>query len=426
MVITIVMGVVFFTLSFMAAPIFVAVGLSAFSGIMVGGGVSFTLLPQRLIGGMYSYPLLAIPFFLLAAAFMGQGGMTQRIINVFNSLFGHIRGSLAMTDVGASMFFAGISGSGVADATSIGSIVIPAMKEEGYPADFAAALTAAASVTGPIIPPSIPFVIYGVAAQVSILDLFMAGAFPGFVLGITLMGYAYVVARRRHYPIKGRVSFRQVVQTFWNSVFALVMPIFLVAGIFLGIFTVTELAAIAVVYSFIIGFFVYRTLKLRDIPGLMAEVGLATAAVMILIGTTMLLAYLLSVYKIPSAIMSFFFSISGNKYVFLILVNILFLILGMCMDSTPATLMTVPVLLPVAKALGIDPIHFGLIMVFNLMLGLLTPPVCFCLSITAEIAKISLAKAWNAVIIPLIIGLVVLGVITFWPAFGMTLVRLYK
>ncbi len=426
MVITIVMGVVFFTLSFMAAPIFVAVGLSAFSGILVGGGVNFTLLPQRLIGGMYSYPLLAIPFFLLAAAFMGQGGMTQRIINVFNSLFGHIRGSLAMTDVGASMFFAGISGSGVADATSIGSIVIPAMKEEGYPADFAAALTAAASVTGPIIPPSIPFVIYGVAAQVSILDLFMSGAIPGMVLGLSLMGYAYVVARRRGFPIKGRVSFRQVVQTFWNSVFALVMPIFLVAGIFLGIFTVTELAAIAVVYSFIIGFFVYRTLKLRDIPQLMAEVGLATAAVMILIGTTMLLAYLLSVYKIPSAIMSFFFSISGNKYVFLILVNILFLILGMCMDSTPATLMTVPVLLPVAKALGIDPIHFGLIMVFNLMLGLLTPPVCFCLSITAEIAKISLAKAWNAVIIPLIIGLVVLGVITFWPAFGMTLVRLYK
>jgi tripartite ATP-independent transporter DctM subunit len=426
MIITIAMGVVFFTLSFMAAPIFVAVGLAAFSGILVGGGVSFTLLPQRLIAGMYSYPLLAIPFFLLAAAFMGQGGMTQRIVNVFNSLFGHIRGSLAMTDVGASMFFAGISGSGVADATSIGAIVIPAMKEEGYPADFAAALTAAAAVTGPIIPPSIPFVIYGVAAQVSILDLFMCGAIPGVVLGLSLMGYAYVVATRRGFPIRGRASFRHVVQTLWNSVFALVMPIFLLAGIFLGIFTVTELAAIAVVYSFIIGFFVYRTLKLRDIPGLMAEVGLATAAVMILIGTTMLLAYLLSVYKIPSAIMSFFFSISGNKYVFLILVNILFLILGMCMDSTPATLMAVPVLLPVAKALGIDPIHFGLIMVFNLMLGLLTPPVCFCLSITAEIAKISLAKAWNAVIIPLIIGLAVLGLITFWPAFGMTLVRLYK
>jgi tripartite ATP-independent transporter DctM subunit len=420
------MAVVFFTFSFMAAPIFVAVGLAAFSGIMVGGDVSFTLLPQRLISGMYSYPLLAIPFFLLAAAFMGQGGMTQRIVNVFNSIFGHIPGSLAMTDVGASMFISGISGSGVADCTSIGSIVIPAMKEEGYPADFAAALTAAATVNGPIIPPSIPFVIYGVAAQVSILDLFVSGAIPGFVLGLTLMSYAYVMSKRHNYPVRGRVSFRQVVHTLWNSVFAMVMPIFLVAGIFLGIFTVTELAAIAVLYSFIIGFFVYKTLKLKDIPGLMAEVGLDTAAVMILIGTTMMLAYLLSVYKIPSTIMSLFFSISGNKYVFLIFANIVFLILGMCMDSTPATLMTVPVLLPVAKALGIDPIHFGLILVFNLSLGLLTPPVCFNLSIAAAIAKIPLAKAWNAVIIPFILGLGVLAVVTFWPDFGLILVRLYK
>jgi tripartite ATP-independent transporter DctM subunit len=216
------------------------------------------------------------------------------------------------------------------------------------------------------------------------------------------------------------------VKTFRDSAFALVMPIVLVGGIFLGVFTVTELAAIAAAYSFIIGFFVYKTLKLRDIPGLMVEVGLSTAAVMVLVGATAMPAYVLSVYKVPHAIMSFFFSISSNKYVFLILVNILFLILGMCMDSTPATLMTVPVLLPVAKALGIDPIHFGLIMVFNLMLGLLTPPVCFCLSITAEIAKIPLLKAFKAVIIPLIIGLVVLGVITFWPAFGMTLVNLYR
>ena len=426
MVTSIVIGVVFFALSFAAAPIFVAVGLAAFSAIMVSGDISYTLLAQRMVAGMYSYPMVAIPFFLLAAAFMGQGGMTQRIINVFNSFFGHIRGSLAMTDVGASMFFAGISGSGVADATSIGSIVIPAMKDEGYDSDFAAALTAAAAVTGPIIPPSIPFVIYGVAAQVSILDLFMAGAVPGVVLGLSLMVYAYVVSKRRHYPIKGRASFRQVVKTFRDSAFALVMPIVLVGGIFLGVFTVTELAAIAAAYSFIIGFFVYKTLKLRDIPGLMVEVGLSTAAVMILVGATAMPAYVLSVYKVPHAIMSFFFSISSNKYVFLILVNILFLILGMCMDSTPATLMTVPVLLPVAKALGIDPIHFGLIMVFNLMLGLLTPPVCFCLSITAEIAKIPLLKAFKAVIIPLIIGLVVLGVITFWPAFGMTLVNLYR
>lgn len=409
------MGIVFLVLTLIGLPIAFVLGISSLIPLTVDSGFNLMIMPQRILAGIDSFPMLALPFFLLAAGFMNGGGIITRIIKMFNVLFGHIRGSLAYTNVGASMFFAGVSGSGIADTSSIGSILIPAMKEEGYDAEFSVAVTAASSVLGPIIPPSIPLIIYGVVTGTSVVKLFLGGLVPGLLLAGTQFVLCYYYAKKRNYPVRGRVSFKDGVAAFRDGFWALIMPLLLVLGIIFGVFTVTELAAVTVVYGLIVGMFVYRSLSLKDVPRIMAEVAIDTGVVMFVIGATTLFSWVLTMYRVPQAVSMVIGAFAGNRIILLILINVLFLLAGMFLDSTPATLMLVPILLPAVRAAGIDLIHFGVVIVFNMMLGLLTPPVGICLMLGAQMGKISISRAFKAAIPFLIMGFVILLLITYIP-----------
>lgn len=406
----------FLLLCLFGVPIAFGLGLSSAIPLIIEQKINLVIMPQRFFAGIDSFPMLALPFFLLSAALMSGGGLVKRIISMFNSFFGHIKGSLAYTNVATSMFFAGISGSGIADTSSEGPIIIPAMIESGYDADFSVAITASSSVMGPIIPPSIPLIIYGAVTSVSIIKLFLGGLVPGVLLGISQFILCYFHIKKRNYPTIGKISNKERLQIFKDGIWALIMPAILVGGIIFGIFTVTELACVSVIYSLIIGIFFYRSLKWSDIPRILADVAVDTAVVMFAIGATTLFSWVLTVYRVPQIVSTSITSFATNKFMFFILVNILFLIAGMFLDSTPATLMLVPILLPAVKALNIDMVQFGVVVVFNLMLGLITPPVGICLMIASQIGKVSIGKAFRASMPFLLAGLGILLLITYVPA----------
>ena len=399
-------------------PIGFALGITSLGYFLFFGNLNLIILPQKIYNGIDSFPLLAIPFFLLAAEIMSQAGLTRRIINIFNAFFGWIRGGLAITNVGASMFFTGISGSAVADSTSIGAVLIPAMKEEGYDADFSAAITASSSVCGPIIPPSIPFIIYGVIAKVSIFALFLGGALPGFVLGISLCIAAYVISRIRKYPKHEVMPLKAICKTVKEGFWALLMPVILIGGIVGGVFTVTELAAVTVIYAFGVGFFIYREVKLNHLMNMIVRVVIDSSVVMIIVGLSNLFAFSLTIEHIPEAVTALMNSVTTNRIALLVLVNIIILLAGMFLDSTPATIILVPILLPVAGALDISPVQFGVILVFNLMMGLLTPPVCLTLIISSKIAKCSLFDSLKESAVYFCIMVLVLLLVTYYAPFS--------
>ena len=409
------MGLAFLVLCLVGMPIALSLGVSSAIPLIANGSMSLLIMPQRILAGVDCFPMLALPFFLLAAAFMSGGGIVRRIIDLFNALFGHVRGSLAYTNVAASLFFAGMSGSGIADTSSIGAVLIPAMVDEGYDADFTVAVTAASSVLGPIVPPSIPLIIYGVATGVSVIKLFLAAIIPGILLAITQFGLCYYYSRKRGYPVHGKVSYKVTLAILKEGLWAILMPLILVLGILFGVFTVTELACVSVVYALIVGLFVYKSLQWKDIPRILKEVAVDTAVVMFIIGCTTLFGWVLTMYRVPQTISAAITGFATNKYVFLLLVNLLFVVAGMFLDSTPATLMLVPILLPAVNALGISLVHFGVVMVFNLMLGLLTPPVGICLMLAAQMGKINLNRAFKAAAPFLLAGFAVLLLITYIP-----------
>ena len=407
-------------------PVAFGLGLAAVAGILAWGKVSLSLVPQRMFTGVDSFVFMAIPFFILAGELMTTSGILDRLLKFADAMVGHIRGGLAHVNIVGSMVFAGISGSAVADAAALGSVLIPTMEKE-YDVDFGSGVCAGASTIGPIIPPSIPMVIYSLAAGgVSIAGLFLAGVIPGILMGLGMMVIAYLIARRRGYPVRPRLSsWREFFASTWQAIPALLMPVIIVGGILGGVFTPTEAAAVAVAYALVVGFLVTRELKWRDLPPALVRSAVTTSVVFMLIATANIVAWLLTTQQLPRVMGDFLRTVAPSPWLFLLIVNIFLLIVGCLMDLSAAMIMFVPILAPIAMSYGLDPIHFGFVVVLNLVIGLLTPPVGVCLFVVSGIARISMERLVRAVWPFLVWQIVVLFVVTYVPAVSMIIPRLF-
>jgi TRAP-type transport system large permease protein len=407
----------FFALCLAGVPIAFAMGLSTLIGILYHGSLPLSLLAQRTLVGVDSYALLTVPFFILAGNLMNSGGITDQIIRLAVALVGRFRGGLALTSVLAATIFSGLSGSAAADASALGKVLIPAMKRQGYGGGFSAALMAAACVNGPIIPPSIPLVIYGLSAGkgVSIIALFLGGIIPGLLLSIALMVMAYIISVRRNYPTTERVPLREIPRLVLPALWALMTPVIILVGVVGGVVTITESATIAVLYALLVGFFVYRELKLADLWPILVQTALDTALVMFIIAVSSGFGWLLAISGLPRELAAWIGSVSSDPLVILMMINVLLLVIGIFMEPLPAMLILIPVLVPVVSAVGIDLVHFGLVMVFNLCLGLLTPPVGILLYICANFAGVKLEEEVREVMPFLYAGIAVLVLITVLP-----------
>jgi tripartite ATP-independent transporter DctM subunit len=375
------------------------------------------LIIQNIFRGIDSFPLMAIPFFLLAGEIMNTGGISQRIIQVAKALCGHVRGGLGYVTVVASMLISGVSGSAVADTSAIGSILYPVMKKEGYDPKKAAALFAASTTNGPIIPPSIPMVIFGVIANVSVIRLFIGGIIPGIILGTGLMiGWHLHVRGKERYHTEGRFSLLGVLKACWDAFWALFLPVIILGGILLGICTATEAAVVSAVYAFIVSVFIYRELKMKDMLQVLVNTVRGTSVVLLVCGAAMAAAYFITTAQIPVLLAEVLLKLSGGNWVmFMFWVNILLLIVGCVMDLTPALLILGPMLLPIATKYGLDPIYFGVVMIVNLCIGLITPPVGNILYVACGISKVSVAEISRAIWPNIIIGIIVLFIVTYLP-----------
>ena len=407
-------------------PIAFALGLGSWMALVVWGKVPLYLIPQRMFTGVDSFVLMAIPFFMLAGELMGSTGILDRLLKFADALVGHIRGGLAHVNIVASMIFAGISGSAVADASALGAALVPPMREK-YDVDFAAGVVASAATIGPIIPPSIPMIIYATATSgISIAGLFLAGVIPGIMMGLGMMVVAYFIARKRGYPIRGdRLTARELGRRLVRVIPALLMPLIVLGGILGGIFTPTEAGAIAVVYAVVIGLVVTQELRPRDIPPALLRAGITTSVVFILIATANGVSWLLTTQQVPQLVSSYLQAISKSPAVFLLVVNLFLFVVGCLMETTAALIMLVPILAPIAISYGVDPLHFGFVVVMNLVIGLLTPPVGMCLFVVCGIAEISLERVVRAVWPFLIWQIVVLFLVTYIPALALWVPRVF-
>ncbi|HPF85857.1 MAG TPA: TRAP transporter large permease [Aminivibrio sp.] len=388
---TYLMTAAFLVCFFMGIPLALVMGITGIV-VLIAMGVPLEVVAQRMFTGIDSFPLMAVPFFILAGDLMNRGGTTVRIIGFANSLVGHIRGGLAHACVVANMIFAGISGSSVADASAIGSIMIPSMEKSGYDLDFSAALNSVAATIGPIIPPSIIMVIYGVSVNVSVGGLFAAGFVPGILMGLALMIVVTRVAKKKNYPTSEGFSGKRVAAEFRSSVWALMAPIIILGGILGGVFTPTEAAAVAVIYSFFVGKFIFREIAWKDVPHILFQSGITTGAILLIISLANVFAWVIAANQVPVKLSALFLSATSNPYVFLLIVNILLLIVGMFMETGAAIILLAPILAPIAAKLGINPLHFGFMMVLNLAIGMATPPVGVCLFVSCGITGLSLEK----------------------------------
>ena len=395
-------------------PVVFSIGLTSLLFCLKEGFVLLAI-PQRMIAGLDSFPLLAVPFFILAGNLMNTGGITKRLFRFATSLVGFIPGGLAHANVVASIIFAGMSGSAIADAGGLGTVEIKAMKDQGYDSEFAAAITAASSTIGPIIPPSIAMVIYSSVSDVSIGKLFLAGVFPGLLMGIALMIMVYFISVRRKYPIYQRLDFREFIISLKESFVALLMPVVIVFGIVTGIFTPTEAAIIAVAYALGAGVLLYREIKLRDLPNIFFESVKTTALVMAIFSVAAIYGWLLAREQVPQSVASMLLSITQNPYLLMLIIIGFLLIVGCFMENSASIIILVPVFLPIITQIGFDPVYFGFIFVFTLMLGLTTPPVGLVLYIVANIADISFEKAVKATLPFLFPLAVVLLICAFVP-----------
>ena len=408
------MFIIFLVLLILGVPIAFSLGFSSLF-YLFANGIPLTVIAQKFYAGMDSFTLLCIPGFMLAGALMNGGGITKRILNFCNSFLGHFRGSLALVNSVASMVFAGISGTAIADVCSLGSMLIPAMVEDGYDDDFSVAVTAASSVVGPIIPPSVPMVIAGSCVSISVGKMFQAGIIPGILLGLALCVPTYIISVKRDYPRHERADWKVRAQTTKDAIWAMLMPVILLGGILSGVFTPTEASIVTCVYALIVGVFVYKEIKITDVPRIVWENIRACASIIVLIGLANVFAYILTAERIPQMVANSILSITDNRIVVILLINVVLLFVGMFMESLAAILITFPVLLPVATAVGMDPVHFALMAILNLMLGLTTPPVGMCVCTGAQIGKISAFKAFRATIPFLATSLFVLMLVSFVP-----------
>ena len=398
-------------LSFLGIPIYIALGIGTLVALN-SAGMPMLVLPQKLFAGMNSASLLAIPFFVLAGNIMSRS-ITTKLIDVANALIGQIKGSLGVVTVLASALFGAISGSGVATASAIGGITIPAMKKEGYPATFAAAVSSISSILGPIIPPSITLIVYASITNVSVSKLFIGSVIPGIILAASLAVYCLFFGRKHNLPAHEKMSGSQIVGVFKSSIWALLMPVIILGGIFGGVFTPTEAAAVAVAYALFISLFVYKDLTWKELPDMFVDGAVATATIMVMVGLSKASSYVVVTSGLPQQLLNAFTTITSSKIVILLLLNLLFLVIGMLMEANAAIIMMTPILTPLLSAFGIDTLQFGIVMSFNLCIGLVTPPVGLCLLIDNQIAGTSLAKTLKAMMPMLIIALVALMLITY-------------
>jgi len=411
-----ILSVIFVITLLAGLPIAFSTGIAALGGIFVMGNVPLHVIVIRIIKGIDSFPLMAIPFFILAGEIMAKGGVTDRLVKFANILVGKISGGLAQTAVIGSMIFAGITGSATADTSAIGSVLIPAMKKEKYDEHFTCALIAASAVIGPIIPPSLTFVIYSLATGVSIGGMFVAGIVPGALVGLGLMIVVYVMSKKRHYPRRTySLSWREIGKTTKTGIVALLMPLIIVGGILGGIFTATEAAAVGAFYALVVCKFVLKTIRWSDIPEMLFSAAKISSIVLLLLATTNILSWVLTINDVGKAVVAFFLSVTNNVYVFLVIVNVTFLIIGMLVDTFPAILIMAPLLYPVAMEFGLHPLHFGMVICVNLLIGLITPPVGTNLFVICAIGKVRMEPLMKAVIPFLLVEIFVLLVISYFP-----------
>jgi len=405
----------FLALLILSVPIAISMGSADVIAVFVSGRFPLETVFHSMGTGLSSFILLAIPFFIIAGEVMNSGGITTRIFDFANALVGRIPGGLGHANVFASVIFAGMSGSAVADAGGLGAIEMKAMKDVGFDDEFSASVTAASSCIGPIIPPSVPMVVFGASAGVSVGKLFIGGFIPGLLMAIALSIMVYYYAVKRNYPRLEKFSWKYVGQTFKRAFLPILTPVIIIGGIIGGIFTPTEAASVAVVYGIIIAMFVYKDLSFKKLREIIFQALVTTSTVTFIMATASAFAWLLAIDGLPMKLAEFVSSINMPAWVFLILFNVIFLILGMFMEALSILIIMVPVVMPMFQHFGLDPIHMGVVMVLNLMIGLITPPVGMSLFVTSKVANVKLEKLCKAIIpwtIPLI---VVLIIITYVP-----------
>jgi tripartite ATP-independent transporter DctM subunit len=414
----------FTILCLLGMPVAYALGLAAI-GAALWVDMPLEAIMLKTSDGMDDFALLAIPFFILAGGIMAEGGMATRIVNLAKVFVGFIRGGLALVNILASTFFGCISGSSIADTAAIGSVMIPQMIKAGYPRLFAVNVTIAGSLQPLLIPPSHNAVIYSLAAggTISVAHLFIAGVIPGVLLGLSLMILCFYIARRDKFPKGEVIPLRQAIKIAGEAFWGLVTVVIIIGGILSGIFTPTESAAVACIYAFLVTMFIYRDYKWSELPLLVGRVVRTVGMVMIMIGFSIAFGYMMAIMQVPVKVTAFFLTISNDKYTFLLLVNILLLVLGTFMDLAPMLLICTPVFLPVVKTFGIDPVHFGIIMILNLGIGLLTPPVGPTLVVGCAIGKVTMEAVSKSILIFYIPMLIVLVLVTYIPALSLWLPR---
>ncbi len=407
-------------------PIAIALGIVAMAAMVFSSGMD-SLLNSAIVmfTGATSFPLLAIPLFILAGAIMNSSSLSRRLIAFASALVGFVKGGLAMINIATAMFFAEISGSAVADVAALGSILIPAMKKKGYPKEFAAAITSSSATLAVIIPPSIPMILYAVMAEASVVQLFVAGIVPGVLAGLGMMALCYWFAKRRNYPVEEVFQWSKVKSTFKDAAWAFLLPIIILGGIFGGVVTATEGAALAVLAALFIGGVIYRELDWKHLYQSMLDGATQTATVMLLVAASALLGVYLTEQQIPQQLAAWLSGITSNKYAVLAILNVFFLVIGLFLHSAAAIILVVPIVMPLVKTVGIDPVHFGLIVTLNLGIGQQTPPVASVLMASCSIAK---ADMWAVTRVNLpFIGVLVatLMLVTYVPAVPMALVEYF-
>lgn len=413
---------VFVLLLVMHVPIAVAIAMATFIAILAEGSDPSIVVASRMVHGVNSFALLAIPFFILSGHLMGRGGMARRLIDFAGTLVGFLPGGLAYVNTVTCMLFGSISGSAAAAVSSVGGFMIPEMNRKGYDKNFNVAVTTTAATTGLLIPPSNVMIVYSVAAgSVSIAAMFMAGVFPGILMGLCIMGVCGYFAKRRNYPREKRSSFMEILVSFREAVLSLLLIVIVIGGILTGVFTATEAAAIAVVYSFLLAVVVYREVPIKEVPELLLKTGITTAVVMLLIGASSGMSWIMTIANIPQTVSDALLGLSDNPFLILISINVILLCVGTFMDMTPALLIFTPIFLPVAQSLGIHEVQFGIIMITNLAIGLCTPPVGTCLFIGCGVGKTSIAKVTRSMMPFFFAMIVALMIITYWPQLSLWL-----
>jgi len=418
-------GLSFFAFLIIGVPITLLLAIASITFVFVNGQAQLLLaFPQRMVSGVDQFVLLTVPLFILAGNLMNAGAITERIIRFCQVIVGRFRGGLALVNVMSSMLFSGVSGSATADAAALGTVLIPGMRREGYEANFAAALTAVSSVIGPIIPPSIAMIVYAVLSGTSIAALFVAGIVPGIMIGLALMAYALVIARRRRYPKEPPAALKEVAEATVRAGPVLLLPLIILGGILGGVFTPTEAAAVASFYAFLIAAFGYRTLDGSRLAKVLYDTCLTTSAIMLVVAMASIVSFVFSIGQVPQAVVSAMLSVTNDRTLLLLMVAGALLVLGAFLEPIGALILTTPILLPLGQTLGIDPLHLGVIIVLNLVIGLATPPVGLCLFIVCSISKLPLTTVSRAALPQLFICISVLLLVMFVPQISLFLPNL--